>query len=233
MNEQFVVLLVEDHRPLAESIGAFFQDSGITVDYASTGPAALQLAVSQTYDAIILDIGLPGVDGLEVCRRLRQHSHLATPIIMLTARDHLDDKLAGFDAGADDYLVKPFAMPELEARLLAIIRRRRAVPFQDRYEIGDLVLDAARFTVTRAGRAIRLSAKQFDLLHLLMRESPKLVSRETVERTLWGDAVPDSDALRSHFYNLRKLVDKDYAVELIETIPGKGFRLVPPPDPAS
>lgn len=225
VSERFLVLLVEDHLPLAETIGAYLEDVGITVDFAANGLTALHLAVTNTYDAIVLDIGLPGVNGLEVCRKLRRDAHSATPIIMLTARDQLEDKLAGFDAGADDYLVKPFAMPELEARLLAIMRRRRNAAFQDRYEIGDLVLDASRFTVTRAGRSIRLSAKQFDLLHLLMRESPNLVARDAVERALWGDAVPDSDALRSHFYNLRKLVDKDFDHELIETIPGKGFRI--------
>jgi len=228
MNEQFVILLVEDHLPLAETIGAYLQETGFAVDFAANGLTALHLAVTNTYDAIVLDIGLPGVNGLEVCRKLRQEAHSATPIIMLTARDHLDDKLAGFDVGADDYLVKPFAMPELEARLLAIIRRQRNGAFQDHYEIGDLILDASSFTVTRAGRSIRLSGKQFDLLHLLMRESPNLVTRDSVERALWGDAVPDSDALRSHFYNLRKLVDKDFDYELIETIPGKGFRLVAP-----
>ncbi len=184
MNEQFVILLVEDHLPLAETIGAYLEETGIAVDFAPNGLTALHLAVTNTYDAIVLDIGLPGVNGLEVCRKLRQEAHSATPIIMLTARDQLEDKLAGFDAGADDYLVKPFAMPELEARLLAIIRRRRSSAFQDHYEIGDLILDAARFTVTRAGRSIRLSGKQFDLLHLLMRESPNLVSRESVERVL-------------------------------------------------
>ena len=228
MNEQYVILLVEDHLPLAETIGAYLQETGFSVDFAANGLTAVHLTSTNSYDAIVLDIGLPGLNGLEVCRKIRLEQHSATPIIMLTARDQLDDKLAGFDVGADDYLVKPFAMPELEARLLAIIRRRRSGAFQEHYEIGDLILDAATFTVTRAGRTIRLSGKQFDLLHLLMRESPKLVTREAVERSLWGDEVPDSDALRSHFYNLRKLVDRDFDYELIETIPGKGFRLVAP-----
>ena len=226
MNEQFVILLVEDHLPLAETIGAYLEEVGIAVDFATNGLAAMHLAITNLYDAIVLDIGLPGVSGLEVCRKLRQEAHSATPIIMLTARDQLEEKLAGFDAGADDYLIKPFAMPELEARLLAIIRRRRSGAFQDHFEIGDLILDASRFTVTRAGRSIRLSGKQFDLLYLLMRESPNLVSREAVERALWGEVVPDSDALRSHFYNLRKLVDKGFDYEMIETVPGRGFRLI-------
>lgn len=224
-----LILLVEDHQALAESVGAYLEASGMQVDFATNGLAALHLAVTQQHDAIVLDIGLPGIDGLEVCRKLRQEARSATPIIMLTARDQLDDRLAGFDAGADDYLVKPFAMPELEARLNAIIRRSSGDAFKARYEVGDLVLDSATFSVTRAGRPIRLSRKQFEILRLLMRESPRIVSRETVERALWGDEVPDSDALRSHLYNLRKLIDKGFDTDLIETLPGTGFRLRPPP----
>jgi len=228
MTERFSVLLVEDHRTLAESIGAYLEATGFVVDYAADGLSALHLAVTNTYDAIVLDIGLPGVNGLEVCKRLRNEARSSTPIIMLTARDQLDDKLAGFDAGADDYLVKPFAMPELEARLLAIIRRRQADAFADRYVIGDLTLDVAAADVHRAGKRIRLSRKQFDMLKVLMRESPNVVTREGLERALWGDDVPDSDALRSHLYNLRKLVDKGFDQELIETVPGVGFRIRSP-----
>jgi len=223
-----LILLVEDHRPLAESVAAYLEAAGMQVDFATNGVAALQFATDQHYDAIVLDIGLPGMDGLEVCRKLRQEARSATPIIMLTARDQLDDRLAGFDAGADDYLVKPFAMPELEARLNAIIRRSSGDAFKVRYEVGDLVLDSATFTVTRAGRPLRLSRKQFEILRLLMRESPRIVSRESVERALWGDEVPDSDALRSHVYNLRKMIDKGFPTELIETLPGTGFRLRQP-----
>jgi DNA-binding response OmpR family regulator len=228
MSERPVVLLVEDHRALAESVGAYLDAAGFEVDYAADGVSALHLAVTNTYDAIVLDIGLPGVSGLDVCRRIRSESKSSIPIIMLTARDQLDDKLAGFDAGADDYLVKPFAMPELEARLAAIIRRRQSDAFSDRYSIGDLTLDAAAAEVTRAGRRIKLSRKQFDILRILMRESPNVVTREGLERSLWGDDPPDSDALRSHLYNLRKLVDKGFDHELIETVPGVGFRIRPP-----
>ena len=228
MSERPVVLLVEDHRALAESVGAYLDAAGFEVDFAADGLVALRLAAANTYDAIVLDIGLPGVNGLDVCRRLRSEARSSIPIIMLTARDQLDDKLAGFDAGADDYLVKPFAMPELEARLTAIIRRREKDAFTDKYTIGDLVLDAAAVEVTRAGRRIKLSRKQFDILRVLMRESPNVVTREGLERALWGDDPPDSDALRSHLYNLRKLVDKGFDREMIETVPGVGFRIRPP-----
>jgi DNA-binding response OmpR family regulator len=228
MSEHAAILLVEDHRALAESIGAYLEASGFVLDYAADGLSALNLAATHSYDAIVLDIGLPGVNGLEVCRALRRDARSSTPIIMLTARDQIDDKLSGFDAGADDYLVKPFAMPELEARLHAIIRRRQSDAFATKYVIGDLTLDVAAVEVTRAGRRIRLSRKQFDILRVLMRESPNLVSREDMERALWGDDVPDSDALRSHLYNLRRAVDKGFDQELIETVSGLGFRIRTP-----
>jgi DNA-binding response OmpR family regulator len=228
MSERLSVLLVEDHRPLAESIGAYLEAVGFTIDYATDGLTALHLAATAHYDAIVLDIGLPGVSGLEICQRLRRDAHSNIPIIMLTARDQLDDKLSGFDAGADDYLVKPFAMPELEARLGAIIRRRVGDPFATRYVIGDLVLDAQTCEVTRDDRRIRLSRKQFDILRILMRAAPAVVTREGLERALWGDDVPDSDALRSHLYNLRRAIDRGFAQELIETVPGVGFRIRTP-----
>lgn len=228
MSEQFQILLAEDHRPLAESVGAYLEAVGFGVDYAADGLTAMHLAATQRYDAIVLDIGLPGVNGLEICRSLRRDARSSTPIIMLTARDQLDDKLSGFDAGADDYLVKPFAMPELEARLGAIIRRRQGDAFANRYVIGDLTLDAASADVTRAGRRIRLSRKQFEILRVLMRESPSVVSREDLERALWGKDVPDSDALRSHLYNLRRSIDRGFDQELLETVPGLGFRIRSP-----
>jgi DNA-binding response OmpR family regulator len=219
------VLLVEDHRELAASVGAYLEAAGFVVDFAADGLTAMHLAVTNTYDAIVLDIGLPGLDGLEVCRRLRADAHLATPIIMLTARDQLNDKLSGFDVGADDYLVKPFDMQELEARLQAIIRRQASDAFVAKYAVDDLTLDTASAEVTRAGERIRLSKTQFEMLRLLMRESPNVVSREALERAIWGDDPPDSDALRSHLYNLRRLVDKPFGQELIETLPGRGFRI--------
>jgi DNA-binding response OmpR family regulator len=228
MGERLSVLLVEDHRTLAESIGAYLEASGFVVDYASDGLTALHLSVTQPFDAIVLDIGLPGVNGLEICRRLRQDAHSNVPIIMLTARDQLTDKLSGFEAGADDYLVKPFAMPELEARLAAIIRRRRSEAFATRFTIGDLTLDTSTNEVTRATKRLRLSPKQFEILRVLMRASPAVVTREELERALWGDDVPDSDALRSHLYNLRRAIDRGFDHELMETIAGVGFRIRSP-----
>ncbi len=225
MSSHFSVLLVEDHRPLAETTGAYLEAAGYVVDYAADGLTALHLAVTQHYDALVLDIMLPGLDGLSLCRRLRQDAGLATPIIMLTARDELDDKLKGFGQGADDYLVKPFAMPELAARIEALIRRAKGDVSRHLYQVADLSLNLDTQEVSRAGQPLRLSRTQFAILRVLMRESPNLVSRELLEREVWGDEPPDSDALRSHLYALRRIVDKPFAKALIETLPGRGFRL--------
>jgi DNA-binding response OmpR family regulator len=222
------ILLVEDHRELAASVGAYLEAAGFIVDYAYDGLGAMHLAVTNSYDAIVLDIGLPGADGITVCRRLRHDARLATPIIMLTARDQLQDKLSGFDVGADDYLVKPFDMQELTARLNALLRRREGRAVTEQYELADLHVDVSAATVTRAGTPIRLSKTQFEILTLLLRESPNVVSRQALERHVWGDEPPDSDALRSHVYNLRKAIDRPYDQELIETVPGVGLRIRAP-----
>jgi DNA-binding response OmpR family regulator len=199
---------------------------GFVVDFAADGPAAVSLASSNHYDAIVLDIMLPGFDGYEVCRRLREHG-LSIPVIMLTARDQLDDKLQGFDKGADDYLVKPFEMKELEARLKAQIRRSRGELESQPQAVGDLLFDPVSLQVSRAGRNLRLTPIAIQILRLLMRESPRLVSREAIEQEIWGEEPPDSDALRSHLYNLRKCIDKPFEKKLIHTVAGLGYRLCP------
>ncbi len=215
------VLLVEDHRELAETTGAFLESCGHTVDYAADGLGALHLALTGDYDVVVLDVRLPGPDGIEVCARLRREAKRSTPIIMLTARDRLEDKLAGFDAGADDYLVKPFDLPELVARVEALARRRQGLAA--RFEIGDLVLDADTLQVTRAGRPVTLSRSAFTILAVLVREHPRVVSRRQIEHELWGEDPPDSDALRSHLYNLRQAVDKPFGTPMIQTVTGSGY----------
>ncbi len=222
------ILLVEDHKDLAEAVGAYLESSGFTMDYAYDGLSALHLGTTQNYDAIILDITLPGINGLEVCARLRTEARLSTPILMLTARDQLDDKLQGFQQGADDYLVKPFDMPELEARLNALIRRQRGELDQGVYQVHDLQLDTRTMQATRQGQAIHLSPTCLRILRILMRESPNLVTREQLEKELWGDLTPDSDTLRSHIYKLRKAIDKPFNQALLETQQGLGLRLVAP-----
>jgi DNA-binding response OmpR family regulator len=223
------ILLVEDNADLAETVGAFLEAKNYVVDYAADGLLAVQLATSEAFDAIVLDIMLPGIDGIEVCRRLRGNARLSTPIIMLTARDQLQDKLDGFDVGADDYLVKPFDMPELVARIEALIRRGRGVSAA--YNVGELSMDLDTMSVFRGDTEIPLSRTLFDILKILLREHPKVVPRETIERELWGDDLPDSDTLRSHLYNLRKAVDRPFTEPLIETLAGRGYRVrVPEPD---
>lgn len=226
MTGKLNILLVEDHEELAETTGAYLEACGHEVDYAADGLVALHLAVTETYDVVVLDIMLPGVDGFSVCRRLREDARVTTPVIMLTARDELDDKLTGFDAGADDYLVKPFDMPELAARIEALARRARGLTAH--YEIGELTLDTHTLEVHRQGRPIPLSGTAFEVLRVLMREHPKVVSRRDLEREVWQDRPPESDALRSHLYNLRQALDRPFEKPLIATIPGRGYRLVLP-----
>jgi DNA-binding response OmpR family regulator len=220
-----LVLLVEDNRNISEMVGEYLERRGFRVDYARDGQQGYQQAVEETYDVVVLDLMLPRMDGLEVCRKLRQEAKKSTPVLMLTARDTLDDKVRGLEAGGDDYLVKPFALQELEARLRALIRRDRRQVSAEVLRVGDLVLDTATLRATRAGQELQLSPIGLRLLQILMRESPRVVSRRDIEREIWGDALPDSDTLRSHLYNLRKVIDKPFRTSLLHTIHSAGYRL--------
>jgi DNA-binding response OmpR family regulator len=219
------VLLVEDNQDIAEMVYAFLERRGYELDYAADGVTGLHLAVTNTYDAIILDLMLPGMDGIDLCRKLRDDAQRDTPILMLTARDTLGDKLAGLDAGADDYLVKPFEIQELEARIRAMIRRQRGQMAPEALHVGDLTLDTGTLTVTRAGETLSLTPICLRILTVLMRASPRVVSRGDIEREVWGDVLPDSDTLRSHLYNLRKTIDKPYPKPLLHTVQSAGYRL--------
>jgi len=224
------ILIVEDHRDLAANVGDYLEAGGFTVDFAADGISALQLLAENHYDAVVLDVMLPGIDGFEVCKRLRQDLHLDTPVIMLTARDTINDKVNGFDVGADDYLIKPFELRELEARLAALIRRQRGELEGGQLQVGDLRFDLETMRVTRSDKTIKLSPITLHILRILMRESPKLVSRERLESEVWGDDTPDSDTLRSHLYNLRKNIDKPFEQQLMHTIPGVGYKVCLPED---
>ena len=224
------ILLVEDHQSLAQTVTDYLERSGFIVDYAADGLTALHLVAVNGYDAIVLDINLPGIDGLTLCERIRNDAHLGTPIIMLTARDQLSDKERAFVGGADDYLVKPFELPELKLRLQAIVRRKRGDLGEETYQVDDLTLNARTGEAERAGQPLRLTPTCFKILKILMRESPTLVRREDLERELWGDLTPDSDTLRSHLYNLRRELDRPFDTALLETQPGVGFRIRPAKD---
>ncbi len=219
------LLLIEDHQDIAEMVYAYFEHRGYVMDYAADGVTGLHLAVTNEYDVIILDLMLPGMDGLELCEKLRKEGRRGTPLLMLTARDTLEDKVAGLEVGADDYLVKPFDMEELEARVKALIRRKRGQVSPETLAVGDLVLDTGTLRVQREGKEIRLSPIGLKILTVLMRSAPRVVSRREVEREVWGDVLPDSDTLRSHLYNLRKQIDRPFSRPLLHTIQGAGYRI--------
>jgi len=221
------ILLVEDHNDLAATIGAYLEDSGYAMDYAADGSIALNLMEDNLYDVIILDLMMPKVNGIKVCTRLRERGD-STPILMLTARDQLEDKLEGFEVGADDYMVKPFEMEELAARINALLRRARGEVSEGAIRIGDLVFDPRTMRVERDSQRLNLSPTSIRILKILMRESPRLVSREQIENELWGDTLPDSDTLRSHMYNLRKSIDRPFETKLLHTVQGMGFKLALP-----
>jgi DNA-binding response OmpR family regulator len=220
-----LILLVEDNRNLSEMVGEYLESKGFGVDYAGDGVDGFRLATDNAYDAIVLDLMLPRMDGIELCRRLRGESKKATPVLMLTARDTLGDKVTGLEAGADDYLVKPFAIQELEARVRALIRRDRRQVSAEVLRIADLVLDTASLRVSRAGNELQLSPIGLRLLTILMRESPRVVTRRDIEREIWGDGLPDSDTLRSHLYNLRKVIDRPFQKPLLHTVQTAGYRI--------
>ena len=219
------ILLVEDNRHISEMVGEFLGRRGFEVDYATDGLEGLRLATEKAYDAVVLDLMLPQIDGLEVCRRLRQEARKSTPVLLLTARDSVDDKVRGLEAGGDDYLVKPFAIQELEARVRALIRRDRRQLAPAVLQVSDLRLDTDTLQVTRGGRELQLSPIGLKLLTILLRESPRVVSRREIEREIWGESLPDSDTLRSHLYNLRRVIDKPFQRPLLHTIHSAGYRL--------
>ena len=218
------ILVIEDQPEILQNIADYLELKGYLVDCAYDGLGGLHLALTQPFDLIILDLMLPGMDGITLCQRLRQEARLQTPIIMLTARDSVEDKLTGFQAGADDYLVKPFSLPELHARVEAVLRRGQA-GMQNLLEIGDLSYDMNSLTVTRQGKAIKLSPIGLKLLEKLMKSSPHVVRREVLEELLWGEALPGSDSLRSHIHTLRQAIDKPFTSHLLHTVHGIGFCL--------
>lgn len=220
------LLLIEDSQDLAANICEHLEARGHVMDAAGDGVTGLHLAVVNPYDAIILDVGLPGMDGFTVCQKLRHEAHRQTPVLMLTARDMLKDKLGGFGVGADDYLVKPFALQELEARLQALVRRGSASGTILR--VADLTLNTDTLQIKRGDMAITLAPTALKLLVLLMRASPRVLSRQEIERALWGDIPPDSDALRTHVHALRAAIDKKCPVKLLRTVHGIGFQIAAP-----
>lgn len=218
------VLVIEDQHDIAANIWDYLERRGHLVDHAADGEAGLAHAMRGEADVIVLDLGLPRLDGLELCRRLRNAGR-GVPVLMLTARDTLDDKLQGFARGADDYMVKPFAMKELEARIGVLHRRGQPLP-DSPLAVGGLRYDPRSMMATREGRTFSLTRAQSSVLVTLMRRSPAVVTHEALMQALWGPAGGDIAALHSHIYALRALVDRGFGHALIQSVHGVGYRLM-------
>jgi len=219
------LLLVEDNEDIAGIIFDFFEIHGHQLDYARNGEQGFDLARKQPYDVIILDVMLPRLSGMDVAAKLREEG-VDTPILMLTARDQNTDILEGFSSGADDYLVKPFDLNILEARLNALHRRRQGVTAKKRLQFGDLELDISSHMLTRKNCKFALNQTLFNIMKLLLSRAPDTVTREELISEIWHDNEPDTDILRSHIYQLRNKIDKPFEHAYIRTIPKVGYQLV-------
>ena len=219
------LLVVEDDPPLQAALLRLLAQWGYACERAATAAEALAWLERELFDLVLLDLGLPDRDGLSVCRQLRRLSGHQPLVLMLTARDTLDDKITGLGAGADDYLVKPFEVRELEARISTLLRRHRRAVAREIYTVGDLTLDTGTLRVARGGQSLTITPIGMKLLTVLMRASPRVVTRQQLEREVWGDVLPDSDTLRSHLYSLRKAIDKPFDRALLHTIAGAGYRV--------
>lgn len=220
------ILIIEDDAAIAANLYDYLAGTGFLPEHAADGVTGLHRAVSETWSAILLDVSLPGMDGFTLCRKLREQARNATPVLMLTAKDTLDDKLTGFGHGADDYLVKPFSLKEVGARLAALIKRDRGLVVPAILRCGDISMDPQTLQVTRGGYAIKLSRKCLQLLQMLMSPPGRVVRRIDCEITVWGEPLPDSDTLRSHMHTLRRALIAQGDPDPIETVHGIGYRLV-------
>ena len=219
------VLLVEDERKISRYVKRGLEEQGYAVDAAYTGQEALDWVNSHEFDLVILDILLPEMDGISVCKEIRKDGS-RVPVLMLTARDSIDDRVAGLDAGADDYLVKPFAIKELLARLRALSRRSNEAPKDTIIQIADLSLDTLTQRVKRSGKTINLAAKEFAVLECLMREPERVLSRTQIAEHVWNyDVFNQSNVVDVYIRNLRRKIDDPFELKLIHTIRGSGYRI--------
>jgi DNA-binding response OmpR family regulator len=221
---RFRVLLIEDQNDLAANIIDYLESLGHTVDYAADGELGLSLVLSEPFDVVILDLMLPKMDGWDVCMRIREKATQHVPVLMLTARDSLPDKLRGFDSGADDYMTKPFALAELLARCHALARRRD-LHRSSEIVIGSLHIDLQKREAVRGGARLGLTKKGFEILRALAEAYPSPVTRSELIERIWGEHWPDTDALRSHIYALRQELDRSHQPAMLKTLHGVGFRL--------
>ena len=221
------VLLVEDDKSLSASLADYLTELEYDVDFAFNGRSALNLMKDSQYDLIVMDVAMPILDGLQTAKAIRNDLYLDTPIIFLTARDTLEDKLIGFKSGADDYLVKPFSPEELVCRMKAILQRGK-INANTIQTIGDLTFNHQLQQVQREDKFIELDDLQFQILTLLAKQAPNPISRSTLEDMLWPEGLPESDPLRTHIYRLRQKLDKPFQSNLVVTVHGKGYRLAIP-----
>jgi DNA-binding response OmpR family regulator len=219
------VLIVEDDVTISANLCAYMEAKGFVIDVAYDGSSALYRLGIETFDAILLDIGLPGADGITVLRRIRTELRQSTPILLLTARDELHDKLDAFSHGADDYVTKPFALAEVEARLRALLNRAQGAVANPVRRFGNLEFDARTRIVKIADKTVKLTPKSSRIVEVLIRDPGRVVPRSELEAALWGDDVPERDALRSQIHLLRKAL-ADAGFHGMDTVHGVGYRLV-------
>lgn len=216
------ILIVEDNKEILSNIHEYLTLQNYTADCAQDGLTALHLLATNEYQLIILDVMLPGVDGYSICERVRQDLKSNVPIIMLTARDALDDRIRGFQSGVDDYLIKPFFLSELGARIQAILRRSQNAN-SGLLSVDELTLNTELLEVKRASTDINLNKTSLKILEYLMRKSPAVVRKNQIEEHIWGDDIPESDSLRTHIHQLRNAIDKPFAYPLIHTAHSIGY----------
>ncbi|MET4615810.1 DNA-binding response OmpR family regulator [Stenotrophomonas sp. 2619] len=222
------LLIIEDNPELVANLYGFFEPLGYVLDDARDGATGLRLATQNDYDAILLDLMLPRLDGMTLCQKLRQEFQNPVPILMLTARDPVDDRVQGLASGADDYLIKPFSLRELHARIQALVRRAQGRQVQGTLAWEDLQVDTRAPQAWRQGQTISLTPSTHKLLLCLMRAAPAVVRKQEMEYLLWGENPPDSGALRTHIHELRQHADRNFPSTLIETVHGVGWRLSKP-----
>ncbi len=225
MNRNMNILLVEDDFDVAQNVCEYFEAAGHRVEWAPDGLIGLERGTSEKRDVIILAISLPRLSGIELCRRFRELGFTNVPILMLTARSDLPDKVQAFQCGADDYVVKPFALEELAGRIGALVRRANGFESSSVLRVADLEFDIATQSVKRADSLLRITATGRKIPEALMRNSNRVVSRAEIEHLVWGDDPPQSDSLKIHIHALREAIDKPFEVALITTVRGAGYRI--------
>ncbi len=221
-----LILFAEDELDLAELTIDFLETEGIECDYASDGAMAINLiknnSLDNKYDVIVLDINMPKLDGFSVCKQLKE-SHITTPVLFLSARDTLNDKLTGFELGADDYLTKPFELEELAARIKVLSQRKKSS--SNDFQLDSLSINFQQRSASRGSRNLTLSANQWQALELLAKNSPNIISRTSIENTIWPEQLPNKDMLKMLLYRLRNIIDKEGEKPLLHTIKGLGVAL--------